>query len=353
MPPCSACGLNEPGTRFCRRCGASLRLDAARIGSAGNRNAFELALAERKRLRMITAACTGALVVMLGAGAWWYSSGSTSQATDEFPSAGSTNLDPVDLPAPAPEGGGDLWHPLAQVPPEPQAVSQPPAPSHAQVSGPAQRTPEPTVPSSPPPAPTPVSSRLQGVQAAVDEGQLQEPAIAVEPIELAAVPEPLAPPLVFPTGLQFAVRLLEKLSSKTAQVEDRFEAVTISDVELPDGGAVLPSGSVVRGVVVSVAPGTRTNRTARLTVTFDQITVDGRSYPIRGNAEEIVGPGLKGEVKRVGIGAGIGAVLGGIFGGAKGAAAGAAIGGGGTMAATEGQDVELDEGSVINVVLTQ
>ncbi len=88
-------------------------------------------------------------------------------------------------------------------------------------------------------------------------------------------------------------------------------------------------------------------------MTFDLITVDGRSYPIRGNADEIVGPGLKGEVKRVGIGAGIGAVLGGIFGGAKGAAAGAAIGGGGAIAATEGQDVELDEGSVINVVLTQ
>ncbi len=169
MPPCSACGLNEPGTRFCRRCGASLRLDAARIGSAGNRNSFELALAERRRVRIITAACTGALVVMLGAGAWWYSSGSTSQATDEFQSTEPTDLASVDLQAPGPEGvGGD---PLAQVPPEPQAVSLPPAPSYAEVSSPPQKTPEPDVPSSPPPAPPPARSRLQGVQTVVDEGQ--------------------------------------------------------------------------------------------------------------------------------------------------------------------------------------
>ena len=34
----------------------------------------------------------------------------------------------------------------------------------------------------------------------------------------------------------------------------------------------------MRGVVTSVDPATRTNRTAKMTVSFDQVTVNGRAY---------------------------------------------------------------------------
>ena len=44
-----------------------------------------------------------------------------------------------------------------------------------------------------------------------------------------------------------------------------------------------------------------------------------------------------------------GAILGGILGGAKGAILGTIIGGGGTIAATEGKEVELPQGSVLRV----
>ena len=53
----------------------------------------------------------------------------------------------------------------------------------------------------------------------------------------------------------------------------------------------------------------------------------------------------------VGAGAGVGAIIGGILGGFKGALAGILIGGGGTIAATEGKDVELPAGTVLRVRL--
>jgi hypothetical protein len=61
--------------------------------------------------------------------------------------------------------------------------------------------------------------------------------------------------------------------------------------------------------------------------------------------------GIMGEKEKIGIGAGAGAIIGAILGGAKGALAGILIGGGGTIAATEGKDVELPAGTVLRVRL--
>jgi hypothetical protein len=52
---------------------------------------------------------------------------------------------------------------------------------------------------------------------------------------------------------------------------------------------------------------------------------------------------------RIATGAGVGAIIGGILGGFKGALAGILIGGGGTVAATEGNDVDLPPGTVLRV----
>ena len=106
----------------------------------------------------------------------------------------------------------------------------------------------------------------------------------------------------------------------------------------------------MRGVVTAVEPATRTNRTARMTVSFDQVTVNGRAYPMRGTVTQAIeGEGIKGETARIGTGAGVGAIIGGILGGFKGALAGILIGAGGTIAATEGKEVELPQGSVLRV----
>ena len=152
-----------------------------------------------------------------------------------------------------------------------------------------------------------------------------------------------------PVGTEIDVRLQNTLNSGTAQVEDRFEGTSLTDVSV-DGRVAIPAGSIVRGVVTAVEPGTRTNRTSKLTVSFDQVTISGRSYPIRGTVTQAIeGEGIRGEAGRTAAGAGVGAIIGGILGGFKGALAGILIGGGGTIAATEGKEVELPQGSVLRV----
>jgi hypothetical protein len=155
--------------------------------------------------------------------------------------------------------------------------------------------------------------------------------------------------LEIPAGTEMDVRLSNTLDSGVAKVEDRFEATTLVDVNV-NGRTAIPAGSVVRGVVTAVEPGTRTNRTAKMTVSFDQVTISGRSYPMRGTVTQAIeGEGIKGEAGRTAAGAGVGAIIGGILGGFKGALAGILIGGGGTIAATEGKEVELPQGSVLRV----
>jgi hypothetical protein len=149
------------------------------------------------------------------------------------------------------------------------------------------------------------------------------------------------------------VRVERELNSGTAQVEDRFEATTV--VDLYQGNDVLiPTGSTLRGVVSSVNKATRTDRKGSMTVAFDQITIRGRNYPIRGTVTQALeSEGMRGEVGKIGAGAGVGAIIGGILGGAKGALLGVLIGGGGTIAATEGKDAVLPAGTVLRVRLEQ
>jgi hypothetical protein len=154
-----------------------------------------------------------------------------------------------------------------------------------------------------------------------------------------------------PVGTEFDVRLQNTLSSESAQVEDRFEATTLVDVT-KDNRVVVPAGSVMRGVVSSVKKAGRLERTGSLTVAFDRLTIGNQSYPIRATVTEALeSEGIRGEAGRIGAGAGLGAVIGGILGGVRGALAGILIGGGGTIAATEGEDVRLEPGTVLRVRL--
>lgn len=152
-----------------------------------------------------------------------------------------------------------------------------------------------------------------------------------------------------PAGTEIDVRMQQSLNSGTTLVEDRFEATTLTDTVV-NGRTVIPAGAVMRGVVTAVEPATRTNRTSRLTVSFDQVTVSGRAYPIRGTVTQAIeAGGVKSELPRTGVGAGVGAVIGGILGGTKGAILGGVIGAGGTIAATEGRQVDLPQGTVLRV----
>jgi len=204
-----------------------------------------------------------------------------------------------------------------------------------------------------------VESRIEGVRTRARGTGASTSTVAPPPATSSSAPATLPPPppdpvrasstREIPAGTELDVRMSTALNSGTAKVEDRFEATTVVDLVV-DGRVLVPAGAVARGVVSSVEPGTRTNRTSRLTVTFDQLTFGGRAYPIRGTVTQAIeGAGVKGELPRAGAGAAVGAIIGGIIGGVKGAVAGVLIGGGGTIAATEGKEVDLPQGTVLRV----
>ena len=154
-----------------------------------------------------------------------------------------------------------------------------------------------------------------------------------------------------PVGQEIDVRLQTTLSSATAEPEQRFTATTA--VDLMQGDRVLiPAGSTVRGIVSSVSKAGNIDRTGRLTLAFDQITVRGREHEFRGMATEAFqSGGIRDEVGTVGAAGAVGAIVGGIIGGVKGAIIGAGVGSGGVIAATEGKDIELPAGTLIRVRL--
>ena len=158
---------------------------------------------------------------------------------------------------------------------------------------------------------------------------------------------------VLPSGTELDVRLMSRLTSDTARVEDRFEATTLVDVR-ENGRVLVPAGSVVRGVVTDVKKAGRIERKGSLSLSFDQIRINGRNYPIRGSVTQALeAGGYKEDAEKIGAGAAVGAIIGGILGGVKGAITGILIGGGGVVAATEGEDVNLPEGTVLRMRLDQ
>jgi len=165
----------------------------------------------------------------------------------------------------------------------------------------------------------------------------------------APVPERRESATEIPVGTEFDVRLQSHLNSGTAKVEDRFDATTLAPFG-KNGRVLVPAGSVMRGIVSAVTPAGRgLDRKGSMTLLFDRFTIDGRTYSIHATVEQA----LQGENDnaKIATGAGVGAILGGILGGFKGALAGILIGGGGTIAATEGSDVDLPAGTVLRVRL--
>ena len=163
-----------------------------------------------------------------------------------------------------------------------------------------------------------------------------------------AVDERLSPTEI-PVGTEFDVRLQSRLNSGTARVEDRFDATTILPYER-NGRMLVPAGSVMRGVVNAVTPASRgVSRKGELTLVFDRFSIDGRTYSIRATVMQALQG--EGDTGKVAAGAGVGAIIGGLLGGVRGALTGILIGGGGTVAATEGNDVDLAPGTVLRVRL--
>lgn len=164
--------------------------------------------------------------------------------------------------------------------------------------------------------------------------------------------DPIARTYSVPVGTEFDVRLQDSLNSGTAKPEQRFEATTVVDYQMK-GELVIPAGAVVRGFVSSVRAAGHLDRRGSLTLSFDELRIDNRVHRLRATVTQALDGKVGEDATRIGAGAVVGAIVGGILGGTKGALIGVLVGGGGTIAATEGSDVDLPAGTILRIRLDQ
>ena len=200
-------------------------------------------------------------------------------------------------------------------------------------------------------APAPASAD----QSQPPASQQQSP--AADPVAQAPAtppPPPEAATVTVPSGAVLSVRLIDPISSATAQVGDKFRATLDSPLTV-DGDVVVPAHYEVQGHVVEAQASGKFRGQALLTLQLDRIKVGGKSYNIQTDRfSQKTGSRGKNTAEKVGAGAVAGAILGGIFGGGKGAAIGSAAGagaGGGVQAATKAPDIKLPSEKLLSFTL--
>ena len=151
--------------------------------------------------------------------------------------------------------------------------------------------------------------------------------------------------ITVPEGTPIEVVLDQAVGSKISQSGEKFDATVARAVEV-DGKVAIPKGARARGLVKEAQPAGRFKGGARLALTLDSLTIDGKTHEIRTSAPTMATKGKgKRSAEMIGGGAAAGAIIGAIAGGGKGAAIGAAVGGGagtGGAAFTGNRDIKLD-----------
>jgi Glycine zipper len=180
------------------------------------------------------------------------------------------------------------------------------------------------------------------------------------PAETAPAPDPgpRYEELTAPAGARVTVTLDQTLSTEHAVVGDLFTG-TVQTPLTDDRTVIVPVGSRIRGTVTAVQKSGGAGQDAVLKVHFEEIVVDGETYPIRATLLKanatLEGTRTTGE--RVGagaVGAGAGAIIGAIIGDGTGALIGAAAGAAAGTAismGTEDKNAVLAEGSEIVIQL--
>ena len=140
-------------------------------------------------------------------------------------------------------------------------------------------------------------------------------------------------------GAQLDVLLQTGLNSGVAKIDQRFEAVTLVDLRVGDVVAI-PAGSVVRGFVSSVRAASQVDRKATLTLSFDEILIRGTAEPLRASVVQVMeaNPGTG----RPGAN---------VPGATRPSLTGVLVGGDGTIASTEGTNVDLPVGIILRIRL--
>jgi len=190
------------------------------------------------------------------------------------------------------------------------------------------------------------------------------PRTQAPPAEPEPEPEPVDPGPQYESttvagGTSVYVTLDQELSTKTSQVGDRFTTTLTAPVVVGNRVA-LSAGTRISGHVTTVQKSGEPGETAVLSVEFDDVMVDGESYPVSMSVAE-ANPRMEGrdntaeKAGKIGVGAAAGAILGRVVGGNKtgtivggvvGAAAGSAL-----ILGSADSDAILDSGSAMTLTL--
>ncbi|MCY7377485.1 MAG: hypothetical protein LH472_16125 [Pyrinomonadaceae bacterium] len=173
------------------------------------------------------------------------------------------------------------------------------------------------------------------------------------------------------SGERFRVRMNETISSKTAQVGDKFTANVTEPVYSNTGIVVIPTGSTVTGRVDSVTKAKKGGDPGSISASFIEVKLpNGTRRAINGSLTDLDTKKAKsddegtasGDDRKndklifIGGGAAGGAVLGAAIGGGKGALIGGILGGLGGLAGerlTKGEDAEVKSGTEFGVQLNR
>jgi hypothetical protein len=153
-----------------------------------------------------------------------------------------------------------------------------------------------------------------------------------------------------PAGTAVQVRIVEKLSSETANVGQVFHG-TLAAPLVANGRMLFPKGAQVSGEVVNVERSGRLSTPGELHLSLRTIRSGARSYAMAVLPIVIKGEShTKSNVTKIGGGTAVGALIGAIAGGGKGAAIGAGVGaaaGTGTAAATGKKPAQVESEAVL------
>lgn len=233
-----------------------------------------------------------------------------------------------------------------------EPASSSPGPAAAPGSQPTTATTnQPSQPQQAQNAPTTSNAQPEKPPAAKPKGE----AIA-RGAQTAARPAAAAEMRAIPAGTVLTIRLGQAVGSKISQSGEKFTGTLAEPVEA-NGAVLVPKGAEVQGTVQEAAPLGRFKGGARLRLTLDSVTINGKPYPIQTSS---IARSEKGKGKRTAVmtggGAGLGALIGGLAGGGKGAAIGAIAGagaGGAGAAFTGNKDIVLPAESALSFRLEQ
>ncbi len=149
---------------------------------------------------------------------------------------------------------------------------------------------------------------------------------AILSLTLAASAQRRQRTITIPAGTRITVRMIDSLSSDTAQQGQEFHGSLEYPISV-DGRDVIPRGADVVGRVTDAHVGGRLSDPGYVTLELVSVGSGSQTTAVQTEAYQIKGEShTKSNVTKIGGGAALGAIIGGIAGGGRGAAIGAGAG---------------------------